>query len=207
MNVSPLLDAPVLAVTFPAPLGTLPTPPFVRDLLRPDASAELRSDDTVRAAVRDLLREGGYKPTGRGKPSSEYLIRAVADGKLGPINTAVDLGNAISLHSGLPISVVDLAKARAPLRIAVAGPGAKYLFNSAGQEIDLEGLLCLHDAEGPCANAVKDAQRTKTDADTTRTLFVLWGTTALAGRSAATATWLRSCCERLAARVETMPLA
>jgi hypothetical protein len=35
--------------------------------------------------------------------------------------------------------------------------------------IDPAGRLCLSDAGGPCANAVKDAQRTKTGLDTLRT--------------------------------------
>ena len=39
-----------------------------------------------------------------------------------------------------------------------------------GQEIRIDGLVCLFDAEGPCANAVKDSQRTKTSDATTRTL-------------------------------------
>ena len=207
MTAPSTLDASAFAVTFPRPLGDQPTPAFVLDLLRPGASAAMQSDDGVRGAVRDLLREGGYKPTGRGKPSSEYLLRAVAEGKLGSINAAVDLGNAVSLHSGLPISVVDLAKAVPPLRIAVPGAGAKYVFNAGGQEIEVEGLVCLHDAEGPCANAVKDAQRTKTDAATTRTLFVLWGTRRIVGRSAATAQWLGELCRKLGASFEATPLA
>ncbi len=50
-----------------------------------------------------------------------------------------------------------------------------------GQTIDLSGLLCLFDAEGPCANPVKDAQRTKTSPATTQVRCVVWGTTALPG--------------------------
>jgi len=49
------------------------------------------------------------------------------------------------------------------------------VFNAGGQEIDVAGLPCLCDADGPCANAVKDSQRTKTGASTTRTLSVVWG--------------------------------
>jgi DNA/RNA-binding domain of Phe-tRNA-synthetase-like protein len=124
--------------------------------------------------VRDLLRLGGYKPTGRGKPSSEYLLGIAAQGPLPSINLAVDVCNAVSLHSGIPISVVDLDRVREPLSIRIAEKGSSYVFNAAGQTIDLGGLLCLFDAEGPCANAVKDAQRTKTHAGTTRTLSVVW---------------------------------
>ena len=58
-----------------------------------------------------------------------------------------------------------------------------------GQTIRLDGLLCLFDAEGPCGNAVKDCQRTKTDGGTRRTLSVIWGTSALPGRAAAAEHW------------------
>jgi DNA/RNA-binding domain of Phe-tRNA-synthetase-like protein len=166
-------------------------------------AAPLRSDDAVRTAVRDLLRHGGYKPTGRGKPSSEYLVRAVSEGALGSINVAVDTCNAVSLRSGLPISVIDLDRARPPLRVAVAPAGASYVFNASGQVIDVGGLLCLGDADGPCANGVKDAQRTKTRASTTRTLSVVWGTRALPGRTAETAAWYRRLLEEAGARVES----
>lgn len=164
----------------------------MRALLQAGASAPLTSSEAVRAAVRDLLRHGGYKPTGRGKPSAEYLIRAVAEGALGSINAAVDTCNAVSLHSGLPVSVIDLDRAAEPFRVAICAPGAKYVFNASGQEIDLAGLVCLHDASGPCANAVKDAQRTKTSPATRRTLSILWGARALAGRAEEAARWYRS---------------
>ncbi len=187
----PLLDVMAFTTVFPTPVGDVPVSAAIRDALRPGAVAPLVSDDAVRAAVRDLLRHGGYKPTGRGKPASEYLLRAVAEGALGSINAAVDACNAVSLHSGLPISVVDLDLATAPFLIAIAVAGSKYVFNAAGQEIDVGGLICLHDAVGPMANAVKDAQRTKTRPETVRTLSVVWGARELEGRTARTVAWYR----------------
>lgn len=175
----PLLDAIVFRAAFPAPLAELTVPEAISSALRGDPAAPVQSSDVVRGHVRDLLRHGGYKPTGRGKPASEYLVRASAEGALGSINLAVDLCNVVSLHAGLPVSVVDLARAEAPLRIGVAAPGESYVFNASGQTIDLGGLLCLFDASGPCANAVKDAQRTKTNGTTRDTLTVIWGTRAL----------------------------
>jgi DNA/RNA-binding domain of Phe-tRNA-synthetase-like protein len=171
----PLARIGAFRTFFPAPLDALATPPPLAGLLRPDAPAPLAREESVRQAVRDMLRAGGYKPTGRGKPASEYLVRAATDGVLSSINVAVAACNAVSLHSGLPISVVDTALAREPFRIAVAGPAHRYVFNAAGQEIELEGLLCLFDAAGPCGNAVKDAQRSKTRPETTETLSVVWG--------------------------------
>jgi DNA/RNA-binding domain of Phe-tRNA-synthetase-like protein len=188
----PLLDAVAFTTTFPAPLAELPGGCALVPLLALDATAPLHADDAVRAAVRDLLRHGGYKPTGRGKPASEYLVRAAGDGALGSINVAVDACNVVSLHSGLPISVVDLDRAAEPLRITIAPAGSRYVFNASGQEIDVAGLVVIADAAGPCAGPVKDSHRTKTHAGTTRTLSVVWGTRALPGRTAAAAAWYRA---------------
>jgi DNA/RNA-binding domain of Phe-tRNA-synthetase-like protein len=202
----PLLDALAFTTTFPRPLAEVPASEAIAAALRPGASAPIASDDGVRAAVRDLLRHGGYKPTGRGKPASEYLLRAVAEGALGAINAAVDACNAASYHSGLPISVVDLDRATAPFSLAIAPTSTKYVFNASGQEIDVGGLLCLCDAGGPTANAVKDAQRTKTSGATTRTLSVVWGTRSLAGRTAATVAWYRALLEGVGATTEPCEL-
>jgi DNA/RNA-binding domain of Phe-tRNA-synthetase-like protein len=192
----PLLDLGAFITEFPRPLGEMASPPELQALLTLAAPTPLRSDDTIREAVRQLLRHGGFKPTGRSKPASEYLIKAVGDGRLATINVAVDVCNVVSLHSGLPISVVDLDLARPPFRVEIAGAGTSYVFNASGQVMDLGGLLCLFDADGPCANAVKDAQRTKTRPETRRTLSLVWGTTALPGRSKQTETWYRALLEQ-----------
>src|SRR5919201_3321109 len=97
----PLLDLRAFAAVFPRPLGELTSPPGVVALFDPGAAAPVRGDDAVRAAVRALLRHGGFKPAGRSKPAAEYLAAAARDGRLAPINAAVDVGNAVSLHSGL----------------------------------------------------------------------------------------------------------
>jgi len=203
----PLLDLGAFTATLPAPLGELPSPPDVLEMLRLDAAVPLASDDGVRAAVRDLLRHGGFKPTGRSKPASEYLIKAAEGGFLGPINLVVDACNVVSLHAGLPISVVDLDRARAPLRVGLAPKGASYVFNASGQVLDLSGLLCLSDAAGPCANAVKDAQRTKTAPDTRRVLVLAWGTRALPERTGRAIAWYRTLLEASGATTAPAALA
>lgn len=202
----PSLDLGAFVTALPAPLSDLPTPEWLTALLRlsPEDAPPLRSDDGIRAAARDVLRHGGYKPTGRGKPASEYLIRAATEGTLGSINLAVDACNAVSLHSGLPISVVDLDRARPPLRVGLGAEGMGYVFNASGQVIDVAGLLCLFDAEGPCANAVKDAQRTKTGPGTTRTLSLVWGARALPGRTTQAVGWYRELLARAGARTESV---
>lgn len=198
----PLLDLGAFTTTFPRPLGELPSPPELLALFSLDAPAPLQSDDQVREKVRALLRHGGFKPTGRSKPASEYLIKAVAEKMLTPINLGVDVCNAVSLHSGLPITVVDLDRAKEPFRVGLAPAGSTYVFNASSQTIDLAGLLCLFDAEGPCGNAVKDAQRTKTNEQTRRTLSLVWGTTALPGRTEATTRWYRELLGKMGAATE-----
>jgi DNA/RNA-binding domain of Phe-tRNA-synthetase-like protein len=208
MNLSvtayPGLELHAVVATLPQRLELLPSPAWLQALLRADAEAPVRSSEPVRLAVRDLLRLHGYRPTGRGKPSSEYLAAAVGDGRVGSINAAVDAGNVASLHSGLPISIVDLDLCQGPLSVRVPPAGSKYVFNRSGQEIDVAGLLCLCDAEGPCANAVKDAQRTKTLPSTVRVLGVVWGAAAPDPRHApATAAWLGELLARVGAAVES----
>lgn len=197
-----LLELAVLKTEFAQPLGELTTDPAILRLFDGQSEAPLQSNDDVRLKVRDLLRAVGFKPTGRSKPASEYLIKAAAKGTLRSINPAVDVCNAVSLHSGLPISVVDLDCTTAPLSVSVADKDARYVFNLSGQEIDLGGLLCLKDAEGPCANAVKDSQRTKTNEATRRTISLIWGTTDLPGRAAEAAAWYVELTNLMDAQIE-----
>ena len=199
----PLAYLSALTTELPVALGKLPSPDWLTALLAPTAAAPVHSDDALRGHVRDLLRHGGYKPTGRGKPASEYLLKAAAEG-LRSINALVDVCNVVSLHSGFPISVVDLTLARPPFHVAIAPADSRYVFNAAGQEIDLGGLLCLFDVQGPCANAVKDSQRTKTHPETEQALFVLWGATTVSEQLARAQAWTGELLERLGANAETL---
>ena len=94
----PLLALRAFLTQFPAPLGSLPDAAY-SVLLSASAQAPFTPTDDVRTAIRDLLRHGGFKPTGRSKPASEYLLKAVREGLLTPINLAVDACNVVSLHS------------------------------------------------------------------------------------------------------------
>ena len=189
-----LLELGGFLTRFDRPLAQVETP---AELASPSACAlpaGLLADvpeETLKLAVRNLLRAGGFKPAGRSKPASEYLTGAVAEGRFPRINAAVDACNLVSLHSGLPISLVDVDKLEGELHIAVAPAGTSYVFNPSGQLIDASGLLCLWDAVGPTGTPVKDAQRTKTHDGTRAALSVVWGTSALPGRTAAATRWYR----------------
>ncbi len=193
----PLLQARAFATRFEKPLGDIISPAWLLDLLRLDAEVPMTRSEETRQNVRDLLRYGGYKPTGRGKPASEYLLRAAGEGTLGSINAAVDACNVVSLHSGFPISLIDADLSSGPVRIGIAPEGASYIFNLSGQEIDLGGLLCAFDEEGPCANGVKDSQRTKTHPGTLRTISVIWATASDPERGADAERWYRRIIEQL----------
>ncbi|HND34846.1 MAG TPA: phenylalanine--tRNA ligase beta subunit-related protein [Myxococcota bacterium] len=175
LDPHPLLDAAAFTTRFGAPLGEASSPDSLLALFKPGSTAPLASSDEVRGRVRDLLRHGGFKPTGRSKPASEYLIRASEEGALGSINLAVDACNAVSLHSGLPISVIDLDLAEPPYQVKIVPDKVSYIFNPSGQELDLQGLVCFWDKQGPCGSPVKDSQRTKTHPETRRILVLIWG--------------------------------
>jgi DNA/RNA-binding domain of Phe-tRNA-synthetase-like protein len=151
----------------------------VLDLLAKRVPCPLTCDDNVRSEVRALLRYGGFKASGRSKPASEYLEKAFQDGFLNPINAMVDCCNAVSLHSGLPISVIDLERTQGALKLEIVAEKQSYVFNPSGQELDLKGLICLWDEQGPCASPVKDSQRSKTQSDTRQTLCLIWGSQSL----------------------------
>jgi DNA/RNA-binding domain of Phe-tRNA-synthetase-like protein len=199
----PLLALRAFLTQFPAPLGELPAEAYV-PLLSATAEVPFTPSELLRAAIRDLLRHGGFKPTGRSKPAPEYLVRAASEGQLKPINPAVDVGNVVALHSGIPVSVVDVDRLVPPLLVRLAPLGSRFVFNASGQEIDVENLVGLEDGSGPCANPVKDAHRTKTDGTTTETLTVVWGSSAVGGVVDEAVGWAWELLARVGATCETV---
>lgn len=191
LPVHPLLDAGAFVCRLDRELSS------TTGTFRPEDPAPLASSDAVKSAVRDLLRPGGFKPSGRSKPASEYLTGAVAEGRFPAINPLVDACNVASLHSGLPISLVDLDRVEGALSIQIAPAGTTYPFNPTGQLIDVSGLLCLYDAQGPTGTPVKDAQRTKTHDGTRNAIAIVWGTTALGDRTRIATRWYRELCAQI----------
>lgn len=205
----PLLDVGAFVARFARPLGSLVTPAEIasRAIASPPDGGRPALPEGVQTAVRDLLRAGGFKPAGRNKPASEYLVGAAAEGRFPAINAAVDACNVASLHAGLPISLVDVELLTPPLAIRVAPAGTQYAFNPSGQVIDASALVCLYDAAGPTGTPVKDAQRTKTHDGTRAALAIIWGTTALPGLARATTDRFRALCAAIdGARLEDVIL-
>ena len=197
----PLLETIILSTQWPAPLGEIATLSDLDVWFSAGANPPLARPDEVKPTIRDLLRFGGFKPTGRSKPASEYLLGALEKERLGSINAAVDACNVASLHSGLPISVVDADLGQAPWRIGLADKGTSYVFNPTGQVIDIGGLVVLWDALGPCGGPVKDSQRTKTHPETRNTLSVIWGSRDLPDRTSQTADFYASLIRNLGGEI------
>ncbi len=178
--------------------GTFTDPP-----LDPPAAPSI--DDAVKAAVRSLLRFGGYKPSGRGRPASESLAKAVEDGRWPSIHPLVDECNRLSLASGLPISALDADLLQGNLRVRIGQPGESYVFNPSGQELDLKGLLLLADESGPTGSPVKDAQRSKISAETGRFLILVWATSAAPAARDLVEQGLRAWCSERSTDCQEIP--
>jgi hypothetical protein len=158
---------------------TVSAPAFLTEILtRVRASGEGFLCPERKAAVRNMLRFGSYKPSGRGKPSSEYLLASVLQDDFPLVNGPVDVNNAISLEWGYPASIFDMELCGNRLMLRRGQAGENYVFNPSGQIIDLEDLLCVCRGDGtawfPCGNPVKDAMATKTGEFTREVVAVLY---------------------------------
>jgi hypothetical protein len=158
---------------------TMSAPAYLAALLTEVCSAgESFLSPERKAAVRGMLRFGHYKPSGRSKPSSEYLLAAALQGEFPLVNGPVDVNNAISLESGYPASIFDLDRCGSSLLLRRGVSGESYIFNPSGQSIELRDLLCVCRAEGeswiPCGNPVKDSMNTKTTETTRNVVAVLY---------------------------------
>jgi len=179
LDPCPTLPAIVWGEGIEPPVPTVAPPVVLLDLIaRAQEVGEGFIPLDLRSRVRGIFRHGKYKPSGRGKPASEYLLRAAIAGEFPLVNGPVDVNNAISLESGFPGSIFDADRSGPHLLLRRGRPGEEYVFNPSGQSIDLEDLLlvCRRTEGGwePCGNAVKDAMTTKTGPETRNVVAVLY---------------------------------
>lgn len=200
-DADPRLDATLVCLVIAEGCGVATTPPALVAELEALATRRAAEDfppADIKDAVRGMLRAGGYKPAGRQKPASEYLAQAAREGRFPIINGPVDCNNLLSLETGLPISLLDLRAFReassgavpasagavdAAVRICAAGEA--YVFNAAGHEMDLEGLLCVCDAAGrPLGNPIKDSMAGKLREDSADLAGFIYAPASLYSRDA-----------------------
>jgi DNA/RNA-binding domain of Phe-tRNA-synthetase-like protein len=181
-------EAAVIGIVAAAGISVTPTPAEFSALLDSLVALRAREDfppPARKEAVRALLRRGGFKPSGRNKPASEYLAQAAREGRFPLINAPVDINNYLSLKTGIPISLLDLSGFASPeasisgggfaLVLRYGRAGESYVFNSAGQEIDLAGLVCACSAGFPLGNPCKDSVAGKLKDATADAVGILYG--------------------------------
>jgi DNA/RNA-binding domain of Phe-tRNA-synthetase-like protein len=130
------------------------------------AVAQTSEHEQMRQEVRQMLRHGKFKASGRSKPAQEYLLRCATEaGVLPSINGPVDVLNSVSLQCGLPISLLSLGKCSEDLCIRYGRTGESYVFNSVGQELDAEDLVVVcnlsHSDQRPVGSPIKDSMAGK----------------------------------------------
>ena len=143
-------------------------------LARRSGQALDAAEEALRKGSRDILRNGKYKPSGRGKPANEYLLREAARETFPRINGPVDANNLVSLMACVPISLWDLVLAGDPeqYEVRLGGKVEQYVFNAGGQTLALRDLVCgcalSEDGSTPLVTPIKDGLASKITAATTR---------------------------------------
>ncbi len=109
-------------------------------------------------SVRRLFKAIGVDPS-RYRPSSEALVRRVAQGKgLYSINSAVDVNNWCSLEERLPFGIYDAAHVGGDVLLRLGRENEAY--EGIGKSlISLEGKLVLSDVLGPFGSPISDSTR------------------------------------------------
>ncbi len=139
-----------------------------------------QEQDTFRMQVRDIFRNGKFKPTGRAKPASEYLLRAASELRFPRINLLVDCCNYLSIASLLPISIWDIDRSKSSsFNFRLGFSEEEFVFNEAGHVISHHDLIvgCAvgdEDSGVPIVNAVKDSMATKTTDSTTHVAAAIY---------------------------------
>lgn len=127
------------------------------------------------AGWRKVLKALGTDPS-RYRVSSERLLRRIVKGDgLPRVNLMVDLVNAWSAATGLPIGLYDSDRLEGDaLTFGRGREGERYL-TLAGTELETQGKPVLRDAAGPCGSPLTDSARTATHGGTCRCLAVVFG--------------------------------
>jgi len=198
LGLGVVVAEPVSSAAAPAELAAALDAAIARRRAQPLGA----DDEATRQQCREVLRNGRYKPTGRGKPASEYLLRAALEGGFPRVNGPVDANNLVSLA---PISLWDLDLAGTPeFEVRLGRAGESYVFNPSGQVLELADLLCgcglfADGRSQPMVTPVKDGLATKLTPATRRVAGCIYFSLGAGGRdrlrqvTAGFARWLQVC--------------
>lgn len=146
-------------------------------------AADLKSRHTVDTikhisgieATRKVYKACGKDPS-RYRPSNEQLVRRILQGKeLWAVNTAVDIGNLVSIGYGYSVGCFDYDKIEGDcITLGVGLAGEPYEGIGRGT-LNIEGMPVYRDAAGGIGTPTSDNERTKMSLSTTRMLAVVNG--------------------------------
>lgn len=124
------------------------------------------------ARARELYRRFGTDPT-RVRPSSEALFRRMRKGEPLPrINSLVDIANAMSVQLQVPVGLYDLDKVKGEELVIRLGKAGETYSGIGKERVNVEGRICVADAEGPCGNPTADSARTMITTSTERAAWI-----------------------------------
>ena len=151
------------------------------ELVASRGTADYAIPEEKRRAVRQLLKLGGFSPSGRNRPAHELLVRDLQErGEFHHINNVVDVNNVISLAHLLPISIFDTAKLGSALTVRIGEPDEGYVFNQSGQWLAVKRCItcCNGRPPGePVGTPVKDSMATKVFPGAGGLLGIIYATT------------------------------
>jgi DNA/RNA-binding domain of Phe-tRNA-synthetase-like protein len=137
------------------------------------ATQAARSGETGGVArARALYRRFGIDPT-RVRPSSEALLRRIKKGEPLPrINSLVDVANALSIQLQVPVGLYDLGRVRGDELVVRLGAEGEGYLGIGKEHVNVDGRICVADAEGPCGNPSADSARTMITTETERAAWI-----------------------------------
>ena len=110
----------------------------------------------------------------RYRVSSEALIRRIGQGKgLYEVNTVVDVNNLISIESGFSVGSYDCSKIADQLIFRIGRDGETYK-GIGKEEIKIDCLPVLADAEGAIGSSTSDSERAMITEDATEVLTLIY---------------------------------
>ena len=131
----------------------------------------MSADPTV-AAVRQLFKTAGTKPS-RYRPSSEALLRRLVKGEDMPaISPMVDINNCLSAELAVPCCVMESGTFAPPFVWRAGAAGESY--ESLRGPFNLEGKPLLCDPQGPLDTPITGNVRVKVSEDTQRAWLVAY---------------------------------
>ncbi len=158
---------------------TIITPAEVKDIfnkrvaeLEKKLTPEIIREMPTVKANKDAYRKLGKDPN-RYRPSSESLLRRVANGKgLYFINNVVDILNLVSIDTGYSICGYDADKIEGDVVLGVGAKDEPYEGIGRGA-LNIEKLPVFRDEAGAFGTPTSDSVRTMVTEDTTRFLMII----------------------------------